>query len=175
MVELENASGRDLDDWGRLWLETAGVNTLKPGDVASDDDGTITSFAILQSAPEAQPTIRPHRLAVGFYNLDGAGKLVRMHREELDVDGERTEVPALAGLAQPDLILLNDDDLAYAKVRLDPKSLATAKAHLKDFSRACPARWSGVRPGTRPATAKPRPAATWNWSWPTSPTKPTPP
>ena len=70
-----------------------------------------------------QPTIRPHRLAVGFYNLTGAGKLERVHREELDVDGGRTEVPALAGLARPDLILLNDDDLAYAKVRLDPQSL----------------------------------------------------
>jgi aminopeptidase N len=30
MVELEKASGRDLDEWGRQWLETAGVNTLKP-------------------------------------------------------------------------------------------------------------------------------------------------
>ena len=98
MIELEKASGRDLDQWGRLWLETAGVNTLKP-ELTVDADGTITSFAILQSAVEEQPTIRPHRLAVGFYNLTGDGKLERVHREELDVDGERTEVPALAGLA----------------------------------------------------------------------------
>ena len=103
MAELEKASGRDLDQWGRLWLETAGVNTLTP-EIAVDADGTITSFAILQSAVAEQPTIRPHRLAVGFYNLNGAGKLERVHREELDVDGERTEVPALAGLgaAGPD-------------------------------------------------------------------------
>jgi aminopeptidase N len=156
LVELEKASGRDLDDWGRQWLETAGVNTLKP-ELQVDGDGRITSFAIVQSAVEEWPTIRPHRLAVGFYNLDDAGKLERVHREELDVDGERTEVPALAGLARPDLILVNDDDLAYAKVRLDEKSLATATAHLKDFSRSLPrtlvwnSAWDAARDGETPA------------------------
>ena len=156
MAELEKASGRDLDQWGQLWLETAGVNTLKP-ELSVGDDGMISSFAILQSATEAQPTIRPHRLAVGFYNLTAAGKLERVHREELDVDGGRTEVPSLAGLAQPDLILLNDDDLAYAKVRLDPKSLATATAHLKDFSQSLPrtlvwgSAWDAARDGETPA------------------------
>jgi aminopeptidase N len=156
MVELEKSSGRDLDHWGRLWLETAGVNTLKP-ELAVDGDGKLTSFAILQSAVDEWPTIRPHRLAVGFYNLNGAGKLERVHREELDVDGERTEVPALVGLGQPDLILVNDDDLAYAKVRLDEKSLATATAHLKDFSKSLPrtlvwnSAWDAARDGETPA------------------------
>jgi aminopeptidase N len=156
MVELEKASGRDLDDWGRQWLETAGVNTLKP-DLEVGSDGLLTSFAILQSAVEEWPTIRPHRLAVGFYNLNDAGKLERVHREELDVDGVRTEVPALAGMAQPDLILVNDDDLAYAKVRLDERSLATATAHLKDFSQSLPrtlvwnSAWDAARDGETPA------------------------
>ncbi|WP_427130992.1 aminopeptidase N [Pseudarthrobacter sp. S9] len=156
MAELEKASGRDLDQWGRLWLETAGVNTLTP-ELSVGGDGVISSFAILQSAIDSQPTLRPHRLAVGFYNLNGAGKLERVHREELDVDGERTLVPALAGLAQPDLVLLNDDDLAYAKVRLDPKSLATATAHLKDFSQSLPrtlvwgSAWDAARDGETPA------------------------
>ena len=156
MAELEKASGRDLEKWGQLWLETAGVNTLTP-EISADADGTIGSFAIVQSAIESEPTLRPHRLAVGFYNLNGAGKLERVHREELDVDGERTEVPALAGLAQPDLVLLNDDDLAYAKVRLDPKSLATATAHLKDFSQSLPrtlvwgSAWDAARDGESPA------------------------
>ena len=155
MVELEKASGRDLDEWGRLWLETAGVNTLTP-DVAVDSSGAITSFSIVQSAVAEQPTLRPHRLAVGFYDVTD-GQLVRVHREELDVDGERTEVPALAGLRQPDLILLNDDDLAYAKVRLDPKSLATATAHLKDFRESLPrtlvwgSAWDAARDGETPA------------------------
>ncbi|MFP5366050.1 MAG: aminopeptidase N, partial [Actinomycetes bacterium] len=156
LVELEKASGRDLDIWGRQWLETAGVNTLKP-ELEVDADGRLASFAILQSAVEEWPTIRPHRLAVGFYNLNGAGKLERVHREELDVDGERTEVPGLVGLAQPDLVLVNDDDLAYAKVRLDEKSLATATAHLKDFSQSLPrtlvwnSAWDAARDGETPA------------------------
>ncbi|WP_066294316.1 aminopeptidase N [Arthrobacter sp. B6] len=156
MVELEKASGRDLDRWGQLWLETAGVNTLKP-ELDVDGDGNLTSFAIVQSAVDDWPTIRPHRLAVGFYNLNGGGKLERVHREELDVDGGRTEVPALIGLAQPDLILVNDDDLAYAKVRLDEKSLATATAHLRDFSESLPrtlvwnSAWDAARDGETPA------------------------
>jgi aminopeptidase N len=156
MMELEKASGRDLDEWGRQWLETAGVNTLKP-ELEVGSDGRLASFAIVQSAVEEWPTIRPHRLAVGFYNLNDAGKLERVHREELDVDGVRTEVPALAGMPQPDLVLVNDDDLAYAKVRLDEKSLATATAHLKDFSQSLPrtlvwnSAWDAARDGETPA------------------------
>ncbi len=156
MKELEAASGRDLDQWGKLWLETAGVNTLSP-ELEVDLDGTITSFAIVQTAIEEQPALRPHRLAVGFYNLSAEGKLERTHREELDVDGPRTEVPALSGMARPDLVLLNDDDLAYAKVRLDPTSLATAKTHLKDFAGSLPrtlvwgSAWDAARDGETPA------------------------
>jgi aminopeptidase N len=156
MVELEKASGRDLDSWGRQWLETAGVNTLAP-ELEADADGTLRSFSIVQTAVDDWPTIRPHRLAVGFYNLDADGKLVRVHREELDVDGERTDVPSLVGLKQPDLILVNDDDLAYAKVRLDPASLATATAHLKDFKESLPrtlvwnSAWDAARDGETPA------------------------
>ena len=83
----------------------------------------------MQTAPADYPTIRPHRLGVGFYSLDGDA-LVRTHHIELDVDGDLTEVPELTGLAQPDLVLLNDEDLAYAKIRLDTRSLETAIAHL---------------------------------------------
>jgi aminopeptidase N len=124
LAELEITSGRDLSGWSRLWLETAGVNTLRP-EIETDDAGTITSFAVLQTAVEDYPTIRPHRLAIGFYNF-AEGSLVRTHRVELDVDGARTEVAGLVGLAKPDLVLVNDDDLAYAKIRLDPESLAIA-------------------------------------------------
>ncbi|WP_426002957.1 aminopeptidase N [Paenarthrobacter sp. NyZ202] len=156
MVELEAASGRDLDQWGRLWLETAGVNTLSPA-IDADEAGTITGFAINQTAVDEHPTLRPHRLAVGFYSRTPEGKLERTHREELDVDGPRTEVPELVGLKRPDLVLLNDDDLAYAKVRLDPDSWATAKEHLKDFAASLPrtlvwgSAWDAARDGETPA------------------------
>ncbi|MFI5085580.1 MAG: aminopeptidase N [Actinomycetales bacterium] len=156
--ELETSSGRDLKDWSAKWLETAGVNTLRP-ELSTGADGTISSFAVLQSAVADYPTIRPHRAAIGFYDLNAAGKLERTHRVELDVDGERTDVRELAGLRRPALILLNDDDLAYAKVRLDDVSLATAQAHLKNFEQSLPrtlvwaSAWDAARDGETPASA----------------------
>ena len=128
LAELEITSGRDLSGWSAQWLETAGVNTLRPA-IETTDDGTIKSFAVLQEAAADYPTIRPHRLAIGFYDLQD-DKLVRVHRVEIDVDGAETSVPELTGLAKPALVLLNDDDLAYAKIRLDDESLATAVEHL---------------------------------------------
>ncbi|MDQ1668704.1 MAG: aminopeptidase [Actinomycetota bacterium] len=121
--KLEETSGRDLKAWSAEWLETAGVNTLRP-QFETDHQGHFTSFAVLQEAPEAWPTLRSHRLAVGLYDRTDAGIVLR-DRVELDVLGARTEVPALIGHQQPDVILLNDDDLTYAKIRLDERSLAT--------------------------------------------------
>ena len=132
LTELEATSGRELTTWSKKWLETAGVNTLSPV-IDESPDGTIRRFAIIQTAPADYPTIRPHRLGVGFYTLQGDA-LVRTHAVELDVDGDRTEVPELAGLARPDLVLLNDADLAYAKIRLDERSLQTAIDHLSKIS-----------------------------------------
>jgi aminopeptidase N len=134
LAELEITSGRDLSGWSALWLETAGVNTLTP-EIVTDATGVITSFAIVQSAVADYPTIRPHRLAVGMYEFRQSGdlfdgSLVRTHQMELDVDGVRTDVPELVGTTKPALVLLNDDDLAYAKIRLDADSLAVAIDHL---------------------------------------------
>jgi aminopeptidase N len=132
LTELESTSGRDLSGWSKKWLETAGVNTLTPA-VDESVDGTISKFSIIQTAPADYPTIRPHRLGIGFYDLQGDA-LVRVHHIELDVDGDRTDVAELVGHRRPDLILLNDEDLAYAKIRLDDRSLATAVAHLSKIS-----------------------------------------
>ena len=150
-VELEATSGRELTEWAKLWLETAGVNTLRPS-FETDAHGNFTNFAVLQSAVAEYPTIRPHRLAIGFYNLEG-GKLVRTHRHELDVDGERTEVPEFAGMAKPALVLINDDDLAYAKIRLDEDSLAVAIEHLSEIENplARALVWGSVWDATRDA------------------------
>jgi aminopeptidase N len=120
---LEETSGRDLTSWSKEWLETAGVNTLRPA-YEVDDAGNFTAFAILQEAPAAHPTLRSHRIAVGLYDHTDEGIAVR-RRLELDISGARTEVPELVGEARPDLVLVNDEDLAYAKLRLDDHSLAT--------------------------------------------------
>ncbi|MET9829121.1 aminopeptidase N [Streptomyces sp. NPDC006385] len=141
---LEETSGRDLKTWSKQWLETAGINILRP-EIETDASGVITSFAIRQEAPalptgaKGDPTLRPHRIAVGLYNLDDAsGKLLRDERIELDVDGELTAVPQMSGTRRPDVILLNDDDLSYAKVRLDEQSLAFVTEHLGDFEASLP-------------------------------------
>ena len=141
---LEETSGRDLKSWSKAWLETAGINVLRPR-IETGSDGVVTSFAIHQEAPalpagaKGEPTLRPHRIAVGLYDLDEAsGKLVRRERIELDVDGELTAVPQLVGQRRPAVILLNDDDLSYAKVRLDEQSLAFVTEHLGDFESSLP-------------------------------------
>ncbi|UFS60884.1 aminopeptidase N [Subtercola endophyticus] len=156
LAELEDTSGRDLTEWSKLWLETAGVNTLRP-EIETDSDGVITSFAITQTAPAEWPTIRPHRLAIGFYNMH-EGALIRNHRVELDVAGELTEVPELAGLTRPDLVLLNDDDLAYTKIRLDGQSLSTAISHLGaiEDGLARSIVWGSAWDATRDAESRPR-------------------
>ncbi|WP_123445788.1 MULTISPECIES: aminopeptidase N [unclassified Rathayibacter] len=156
LVELEATSGRDLSEWSAQWLETAGVNTLRP-EIVVDEEGAIASFAILQSAVADYPTIRPHRLAIGLYDFEG-DRLVRIDRLELDVDGERTEVPELIGRTRPALVLLNDDDLAYAKIRLDDVSLAVAIEHLASISSplARSLVWGSVWDATRDAESAPR-------------------
>ena len=131
LTELENTSGRDLTHWSKLWLETAGVNTLRP-EIRVGEEATIEEFAVIQTAIESQPTIRPHRMAIGLYDFVDK-KLVRTKRIELDIDGERTEVDELIGLKRPALILLNDDDLAYSKIRLDEHSWQTALSHLAEI------------------------------------------
>ncbi|MFD7165147.1 aminopeptidase N [Streptomyces violascens] len=141
---LEKTSGRDLKTWSKAWLETAGINVLRP-EIATDASGAITSFTVLQEAPalpagaKGEPTLRPHRIAIGFYDLDGSGKLVRTNRFELDIAAAaRTEVELPAGTPRPAVVLLNDDDLSYAKVRLDEESLRFVTEHLGDFAESLP-------------------------------------
>ena len=155
---LEKASGRDLSDWGRLWLKTTGLNTLR-ADFDVDADGRFTRFAVTQSgaAPGAGET-RVHRLAIGIYDDDGSGKLVRAHREELDISGANTEVPALVGVSHGKLILVNDDDLTYCSLRLDPDSLQTALDRIADIAEPLPRTlvWSAAWEMTRDAELRAR-------------------
>ncbi|GAB2986893.1 aminopeptidase N [Nocardioides montaniterrae] len=149
---LEAASGRELKGWATEWLQTAGTNTLASEfEVAAD--GTYSSFTVVQTAPEAYPTLRRHRLGIGAYDKDADGRLVRTSYVEVDVAGERTEVADLVGARQPELLLLNDGDLAFAKIRLDERSLATAIADLSaiDDSLARALVWGAAWDMTRDA------------------------
>jgi aminopeptidase N len=158
LAALEKASGRDLSDWGRQWLKTTGLNTIR-ADFDVDADGRFTRFAVTQSgaAPGAGET-RVHRLAVGVYDDDGSGKLVRAHREELDISGASTEVPALVGVSHGKLLLVNDDDLTYCSLRLDPESLRTALDRIADIAEPLPRTlvWSAAWEMTRDAELRAR-------------------
>jgi len=151
MSALEAASGRELGSWTKEWLQTSGVNTLRPR-IEIDTDGAFTSFTVEQSAQPDFPTLRRHRIAIGLYDRNG-NRLVRRTRVETDVVGAETEVTELVGQAQPDLVLLNDADLTYAKIRLDERSLATLtqSIHLIDDSLARALCWGAAWDMTRDA------------------------
>ncbi len=133
---LEAASGRELGSWTKEWLQTSGVNTLRPV-FEVDSDGAFTTFTVLQTAHPDFPTLRRHRIAIGLYDRTDEG-LVRRSRVEVDVAGDETPIDALVGMRRPDLVLLNDDDLTYAKIRLDERSLATATTSIDAFPDSLP-------------------------------------
>jgi aminopeptidase N len=120
---VEASSGVSLADWSKAWLETAGPNTLR-SEFELDSSGAFTSFAVLQEAPAEHPTLRQHHIEIGLYNR-ADGRLTRTQSAQISIQGARTQVPQLAGVPQPDLILLNDGDLGYAIVRFDPRSMST--------------------------------------------------
>ena len=155
--ELEKTSGRDLKAWSAKWLEESGINTIA-ADIKANANGTIAELKLTQSAPAEHPVLRPHRLAIGFYNEDAeTGKIVRTEQFELDVDGETTIVEAAAGKQRPAFVLINDDDLTYTKIRFDAESQAFAEANLQRFDDALAravtwlAFWDMTRDGEFPA------------------------
>nr|WP_223205011.1 aminopeptidase N [Gordonia jinghuaiqii] len=155
---LEKSSGRDLSDWGDQWLRTTGINVLRP-DFEVDEAGAFTRFTVVQdgAAPGAGET-RVHRLRVGVYADNGSGRIEQTHSVELDVEGERTDVADLVGVERGDLVLINDGDLTYASVRLDPESLATATARIGDIADPMPRTlvWSAAWEMTRQAEMRAR-------------------
>ncbi|MBT8226845.1 MAG: aminopeptidase N [Dactylosporangium sp.] len=148
---LEASSGRELRKFAAQWLETAQVNTLRP-EITIDAELRYTAVNVLQEAPATHPTLRTHRIGIGLYDLDG-DRLVLRDRLELDVDGDRTPVPALVGVPAADVLLLNDQDLTYAKLRLDERSMATVVDHIVGFDNPLArglcwaAAWDMVRDG----------------------------
>ena len=169
LAALDAASGRELSGWARQWLQTSGISTLSldfgSEDAAegttTDDDGTLGGVAVVQEATDpvtGREDLRPHRLRVGSYDFDADDALVRTGSIETDVAGARTELPQLAGQPRPALLLVNDDDLTYAKVRLDPASEATVRASLDRITDPMTrvlcwtSLWNSARDGESPAS-----------------------
>jgi len=151
LTALEKSSGRELDSWAKEWLQTSGVNTLA-AEFELADDGTYAALGVRQSATADYPTLRRHRIGIGLYD-ERDGHLVRRSHVEVDVEGEVTAIEELIGQAQPDLLLLNDGDLTYAKIRLDERSLATVVGGLRrlDDSLARALCWGAAWDMTRDA------------------------
>lgn len=134
LAELETTSGRDLQPWVATWLQTAGVNTLRPELAVSD--GKYTNVAILQEAPlipQGSTELRPHRMSVALYDVV-EGKLTKRKGVELDVIGARTEIAAFAGEPIADFVLINDGDLSYAKIRFDERSITTLRHNFEHIT-----------------------------------------
>ena len=142
---LERSSGRELRAWADGWLRTTGVSTLRP---VWDGD----ALAVEQESP----TPRLARIGVGRWDLVD-GVLRRRDLTEVDVGAGTTPVP-LSG-PRPSLLLLNDGDLAFVKIRFDERSAQTLVRHLQtiddDLSRALcwAALWDSTRDAELPAWA----------------------
>ncbi len=138
--ELELASGRDLSSFTKSWLQTSGVNLMYP-EIELNADGTYKEVVIKQLPPTEpaglSPELRTHRMALGLYTKSDSG-LTRTEKVELDVAGATTVVTQLAGVEQPDLLLLNDEDLTFSKIRLDARSLQTAVDSTGDIPDSLP-------------------------------------
>ncbi|WP_406149975.1 aminopeptidase N [Streptomyces sp. NBC_01012] len=121
---LATATDRDVHAWAATWLRTTGIDTLT---AHVENAGNSWNLTVDRTGD------RPHRITVGTYDhsLDtqtGADQLTPRNRFELDVSQDRTAITRPGH--RPDLIVLNDQDLTYAKIRLDPDSWNTALTHL---------------------------------------------
>jgi aminopeptidase N len=132
LAALESSSDANLTDWSAAWLRTTGPSTLR-AEFELGDDASFRSLDIVQETAASSPTLRPHRIAVGLYR-NGPEGLRRTHQVTVEVSGRRTTVPELAGVPQPDLLLVNDEDLTYALVRFDDRSLSTLLASIGELA-----------------------------------------
>ena len=132
---LTHASGRDMSAWAHAWLRTSGPSYLSS--TTQVHDARVARLTVRQEGVDlstGRDVLRPHTLVVGLYSLDPSGALVRTHRLPVTLTGREAEVAGAVGLDVPDLVLVNDEDLTYAVVRPDARSLATARAHLADLA-----------------------------------------
>ena len=101
-----------------------------PGGRRSAPTAPTQRSRCVQEAPADYPTLRTHRIGVGLYDLvdgrAGPPRAARARRRRR----ARPPIAALAGVRAADVLLLNDDDLTYAKLRLDERSMATVVEHI---------------------------------------------
>ncbi|MGW3461591.1 aminopeptidase N [Streptomyces olivaceoviridis] len=116
---LASATDRDVHAWADSWLRTTGVDTLTPR--IAPTGGTCALTADRAGS-------RPHRLSAGLYDHDVAEEGRLLLRERIALDVPQT-APQPIG-KRPALVLLNDGDLTYAKIRFDTASFDTLRTSL---------------------------------------------
>jgi aminopeptidase N len=128
---LSEASGKDLNAWQKVWIQTAGVNTLEAKWSCKDDK--IEQFSLLQGSEEDQPKIlRPHRTQVALYQFPKKNNktLTVSTTAAVSYFAAETPVSELVGKPCPTFVFPNHQDYDYVKVTLDPVSLESARQHL---------------------------------------------
>ncbi|MDJ0878816.1 MAG: aminopeptidase N [Halieaceae bacterium] len=127
MGAMSDAAERNLDDWTRDWLYTAGLNTIEAR--YQCDAGKISSLVLQQSTPADYPTLREQRTVLALFKREGE-QLVLSRELPLVFDGARTPVPEAEGAPCPDFVYPNYGDYAYIKVALDERSVATISRYI---------------------------------------------
>ncbi len=112
---LSKASGTDLSFWKKEWLETAGLNLVEAK--WKCESGKLSSLQLIQSAPKEHPTLRSHRLNVGFVYNSGSQAVVRYNQDVL-MTGAETSVQ-IQDIPCPKAVHPNFGDHAYIKIKLD--------------------------------------------------------
>jgi aminopeptidase N len=127
LAALEEGTGRDLQAWARLWLETPSLNTLA---ARWESDGErLTSMALSQTAPPAYPTLRPHTVEIGLGREENGS--IALDVLPAEVDSEEVDVPGARGRPVPAFVFPNYNDHAFAKVALDAQSLDFIRANIE--------------------------------------------
>ncbi len=141
MAGLSEASQRDLKDWQKLWLQEAGVNTLEARFTCEGDK--LQKLEILQTAPDSYNFQRPHKLQVALLDKKTVKNkkttttsLVLGKVLTTEINGKSTEVTEAKGLTCPQAVYANYNDYAYAKVKLDEKSLESLKTNIASIEPA---------------------------------------
>ncbi|MEU6421511.1 aminopeptidase N [Streptomyces spiralis] len=114
---LASATDRDVHAWADAWLRTTGVDTLTASTDARPGRWSLTL---------GRDGSRPHRVTIGVYDRDLSDGRTLTLRERYETDVPQEAAPEPRPGIRPALVVPNDLDLTYAKVRLDDTSLETA-------------------------------------------------
>jgi len=150
---LSKTSGKNLNQWQQQWLYQAGVNTIEASYHCKNEK--ISSFHLLQSASDKQPTLREQKVQLALFKANKPGFSLTK-KISITYQGEKTNVDALIGVDCPDLVYPNYQDWGFVKVNLDKRSFITTKQYLAQIqdpllrSMLWQSLWDSVKDGSLP-------------------------